>query len=90
MVTESYHVDFTRVNQINNITITLTAPSCGFVARYKNTDYSFSQLNEYVFRYSYNDYVNDNKPSSITIGILSDNELKGEVEIYFNDLTIPS
>ena len=40
MVTESYSIDFTRVNQINDIKITLSAPSCGYVARYKNNDYS--------------------------------------------------
>lgn len=91
MITESYSIDFTRANQINNITITLSAPSsCEYVARYKNNDYSFSGLNEYTFRYSYNDYVNDNKPSSITISILSDNELKGEAEIHFRDRTISS
>ena len=91
MITESYTIDFTRVNQINDVTITLSAPSsCGYVARYKNHDYSFSGTNEYTFRYTYSDYVNDNKPSSITISILSDNELKGEAEIHFRDRTIPS
>ena len=90
MVTESYSIDFTRVNQINDIKITLSAPSCEYVARYKNNDYSFSELNEYTFRYTYNDYVNDNKPYSITISILSDNELKGEAEIHFRDRTISS